>query len=563
MIFYLPVILFFLLVPIMNEAVELPRSVALIILALLYVIAKPKSLAVKNKLFYLPFLIPITYLASSFFNHQNILSALFGGYKRNFGILTYLAIAIIFVITLNLRLKDSGKFFKISLLPLSILSIIYSFIQLSGSDFLLWGEQNRVVLTIGNSNFAASYIAILLPSLLYGVATSRGKSLKSLYLALFFLLFYCGIQTKSFQFNVVALISISAFIFISFYHLFIKINLLLRTAGLSAIFSALIYSVFRYKDLFIEFTSADDRLSQQRAGLEMFTDNILFGVGVDRLQQYMPLYTRAEDIRREGGDIVSDKTHNAFVDHLANGGIFAGISYTLFILMIFYLIIKLLKSGEKYNINLALPSSIFIGYVSQLFINTDSILNMIVPYISMGLIGGFYLNSQVNQTTSLAATKKLFTNRLVSVIALTLTIPLSVRIISTDMQVRNIMNNKYMDGDKIIEILKMWPNPRPTEEVMVKYVQDLKNCPFVDRVSDRLLEVDPRSGQAWFIKSLCADAYNDQVTSLGFVKKAIEFQPVNVRYLDVQYQLEKFLGYEVEAAKTLSRINSILKSPGS
>jgi len=563
MIFYLPVILFFLLVPIMNEAVELPRSVALIILALLYVIAKPKSLAVKNKLFYLPFLIPITYLVSSFFNHQNILTALFGGYKRNFGILTYLAVAIIFVITLNLRLKDSDKFFKISLLPLSILSIIYSFIQLSGSDFLLWEEQNKVVLTIGNSNFAASYIAILLPSLLYGVAASRGKLLKSLYITLFFLLFYCGIQTESFQFYVVALISISAFIFVSLYHFFIKINLLLRTAGLFTIVSALFYGVINYKDILIDFTSADDRLSQQRAGLEIFTDNILFGVGVDRLQQHMPLYIRAEDIRREGGDIVADKTHNAFVDHFANGGIFTGISYTLFILVIFYLIMKLLKSGEKYNINLALPSSIFIGYVSQLFINTDSILNMIVPYVSMGLIGGFYLNSQANKTTTLTPTKKLLTIRLISVIALVLSIPLSVRIISTDIQVRNIMNNKYMDGDKIIKILKMWPNPRPTEEVMIKYVQDLKNCPFIDRVSDRLLEVDPRSGQAWFTKSICADAYDDQVTSLSFVKKAIEFQPVNVRYLDVQYQLEKFLGYEVEAAKTLTRINLILKSPGS
>jgi len=561
MIFYLPVILFFLLVPIMNEALELPRSVALIILALLYVIAKPKSLAVKNKLFYLPFLIPITYLVSSFFNNQNILSALFGGYKRNFGILTYLAVAIIFVITLNLRLKDSSKFFKISLLPLSILSIIYSFIQLSGSDFLLWGEQNRVVLTIGNSNFAASYIAILLPSLLYGVATSRGKSLKSLYLALFFLLFYCGIQTKSFQFNVVALISISTFIFISFYHLFIKINLLLRTVGVFAIISTLIYSVFRFRNVLNDFTSADDRLSQQRAGLEMFTDNILFGVGVDGLQQYMPLYIRVEDIRREGVDIVPDKTHNAFVDHLANGGIFTGISYILFFILIFYFITKLLKTGEKYNVNLALPSAIFVAYVSQLFINTDSILNLVVPYISMGLIGGFYLNSQSEISTSLTATKKLSFIRITAIISLILILPLSMRIIVTDVQIRNIMNDKYMEGDKIIEILNMWPNPKPTELVMIKYVQDLKNCPFVDRVSDRLLEVDPVSGQAWFAKSICADAYNDQVSSLNFVKKAVKFQPVNTRYLDVQYQLEKFLGYDVDAAKTLSRLNSILKLP--
>ena len=560
-IFYLPVILFFLLVPIMNEAVELPRSVALIIFALLYVIAKPKSLAVKNKLFYLPFLMPITYLVSSFFNNQNILSALFGGYKRNFGVLTYLAVAIIFVITLNLRLKDSSKFFKISLLPLSILSIIYSFIQLAGSDFLLWGEQDRVVLTIGNSNFAASYIAILLPSLLYGVATSRGKSFKSLYLALFFLLFYCGIQTKSFQFNVVALISISVFLFVTFYHLFIKINLLLRSMGLFTIVSALFYIVINYRDTLNDFTSADDRLSQQRAGLEIFSDNILFGVGVDRLQQYMPLKIRAEDIRREGAYNVVDKTHNAFVDHLANGGIFTGISYILFFLMIFYFIIKLLKTGEEYNVNLALPSAIFVGYVSQLFINTDSILNLVVPYISMGLIGGFYLNSQSETSTSLTAAKKLLIIRVAAITSLILTLPLSVRIIATDVQVRDIMNNKYMDGDKIIEILNMWPNPKPTELVMIKYVQDIKNCPFVDRVSSRLLEVDPLSGQAWFAKSICADAYNDQASSLNFVKKALRFQPVNTRYLDVQYQLEKFLGYDVDAAKTLSRINSILKPP--
>jgi O-antigen ligase len=563
MLFYLPVLIFFLLAPNLNEGVELPRSVALIIFTLLYVAIWPKSLVLKSKVFYLPFLLPVTYVFSFLFNDQNFLSALFGGYKRNFGILTYLAVAIIFVATLNLREKNSSKFFKVTLLPLSIITILYSFIQLSNSDFFVWGEKDRVVITLGNSNYAASYIAILLPSLLYGFASSKRKLFKYIYIALFVILFYCGIQTKSFQFNVVALISISAFVLISYYHLFARLNLLLRTAGIVGIFSTLFYSVFRFRDILNDFTSADDRLAQQRAGLEMFTDHFFFGVGVDRLQQYMPLYIKAEDVRREGGNIVADKTHNSFVDHLASGGIFAGIAYTLFLLMIFYLILKLLKSGEKYNINLALPSSIFIGYVSQLIINTDSILNMIVPYMSMGIIGGFYLNSQTDQSKSLVTTKKLSTVRILSVIALILTIPMCVRIISTDMQVRNIMNNKYADGDKIIEILKMWPNPRPTEEVIVKYAQDLKNCPFVDRLSDRLLEVDPRSGQAWFIKSICADAYNDQATSLSFVKKAIEFQPMNLRYLDVQYQLEKFLGYEDEAAKTVLRINSIRKSPGS
>ena len=112
----------------------------------------------------------------------------------------------------------------------------------------------------------------------------------------------------------------------------------------------------------------------------MFRDNPLFGVGVDNMQRFMPLYMRPEDIRREGVDIVADKSHNVIVDHLANGGIFVGTVYLLFLLLIFYFIKSLLKQNPNRNLDLALPSSIFIGYVVQLFINTDSIANPLHMY---------------------------------------------------------------------------------------------------------------------------------------------------------------------------------------
>ena len=562
MVLYLPAVLFLLLVPIMSEGVELPRSIGVILFSLGYLVLQSRVFQVKRKIYYLPFLLPITYLVSAIANQQNLFEALFGGYKRNFGILTFFGMGIIFLAAFNLNLNNSNKFYKITLLPVSILSIIYAFVQIAKKDFLLWGEQDRVVLSIGNSNFAASYIALLLPTMLYGFAISKSRLYKALNLVLLALLFYSGLRTMSFQFNVVALVSITAFMFITFFHFFARRKFSFKILSTTGLFAITIYTITKYKTVLNEFTNADDRLSQQRAGLEIFRDNFLFGVGVDNLYKYMPLYSRPEDIQREGIDIVPDKTHNVFIDHFANGGVFVGISYLLFILSIFYYIYKILSAGPKFNIDLALPASIFIGYVCQLVINTDSILNMLIPYISMGMIARFYLNTVSKQTTTLNLGRKNQSLSIFGVALIIFIIPLCIRIISTDIEVRNIMNSKYKDGDRVIEILNMWPYPKPTEQVMIKYIQDVNNCPFVDRVATRLSEVDSRSSQALFVKSICADAYGDQIAALTYVKKAIDLQPMNVRYLHAKFQLEKALGYESDSLNTKNLVDSILGVSG-
>ena len=560
MVLYLPVVLFFVLVPVLNEAVELPRSIFLIIFTIIFLLLNPKILYGRNKLFYLPLLMPVTYLVSAFANQQNIFEALFGGYKRNFGILTFMAVGIIYLAAIHLNLSNGIKLYKLTLLPLAVLSVIYALMQITKNDFLRWGEADRVVLTIGNSNYAASYLAILLPTALYGFMYTKRQSIRIFNVLLFLALVYSGLKTQSFQFNVVAVIAIATFLIITFYHVLVRINLAIRIICTLGFITTLIYIVTKYYAVINEFTNSSDRFSQQQAGIRIFKDNFLFGVGVDNLYKFMPFYMSAEDVRREGGDIVPDKTHNVFIDHFANGGIFVGISYTISIFIIFYFLYKSAKISQKINIDLALPGSIFVGYVGQLFINTDSILNMIVPYISMGIISQFYSSLANGEKTQITTKNKFLGIRILSLVLILLVVPLSTRIVSMDIEIRNILNSKYTNGDKVIEILNRWPYPKSTELVMVKYVQDLNNCPFVDRVASRLLELDSRSNQAFFVKGICADAYGDQISALNYIKKATDLHPVNIRYLNARYQLEKSLGYESAAFNTKDVIDSIINN---
>jgi O-antigen ligase len=557
MVLLLPVVIFLLIVPNLSEPLELPRSIALLVFTLGYAAIYPRSLKLQNKILILPLLIPILYIFSAILNDQNFLNAFFGEYKRNFGILTYTAVAILFIIISNSKNIDTFKLFKFSLMPIVVLIILYSYIQIFNLDFLIWGEPDRVVLTLGNSNYAASYIAILLPTFLYGI-TKFKDNLVRVFLALGFVaMVYSGVQTKSFQFFVVSFISILSYFIIYYYSSINKISRVFKILLANFGFLVIFFTLDKFRNTFIEFTSADDRLAQQRAGLAMFKENFLFGVGADNLQKYMPLYMQPDDIRREGIDIVADKTHNAVVDHFANGGVFVGTVYLFFLLMIFYFIRALLKNGPNRNLDLALPVSIFIGYFAQLFINTDSIANLPIPYICMGLISSFYFRAKLSDVKIIKGSSGNNLRRLIALILMFIFLPLSIRFLSVDVEVKNILENKYNSGEKIISVLNSWPYPRPTELILVKYISNLENCPMVDKISARLLEVNSLSGQAWFAKSICADAAKDQKSAYRFVLNALEFHPVNARYLYAKYQLEKFLGLEYDARTTLSKLKSL------
>jgi len=216
--------MFFLLLPLqflcittsLNEAINLARSILLVLVVTIFVIAKPEVLKVKNKFMYLLLILPGIYVISAFANKQNAVLALLGHYNRNFGIFTLVAIGLLVLVTANSKI-NTNSFLNYGVWPITALSVIYSYMQSFDVDPLVWAETDRTVLTLGNSNYAASFLGMLVIVPLYGFFTYRNWVVKALMLPLLWLINNAGLNTQAYQYRVIALVSVIVFISVYFW----------------------------------------------------------------------------------------------------------------------------------------------------------------------------------------------------------------------------------------------------------------------------------------------------------------------------------------------------------
>jgi hypothetical protein len=89
-------------------------------------------------------------------------SAFLGVFQRKNGFLTYLALGIVAVsASLFTRFSNLRRLYLIVLL-LSVVLIVYGFLQANGKDFVNWNNPyDSIISTVGNPNFAAAVMAIL------------------------------------------------------------------------------------------------------------------------------------------------------------------------------------------------------------------------------------------------------------------------------------------------------------------------------------------------------------------------------------------------------------------
>jgi len=559
--FYLLLPLQFLCVTVsLNEGVNLVRSLLFVLLVTVLAIVYPEIFKAKNKFVYLLLALPGIYIIAAIANKQNPILALVGNYNRNFGVFTFIAVGILVLITSNAKFKTTS-FMNYGVWPTTALSIFYSYMQSFDLDPLAWSESDRTVLTLGNSDYAASFLAMLIVAPIYGFFYYSNKWIKAAMVPLLWLILNAGLNSQAYQFRVIALVSVFSFLIVFFWEKIISIPKVLSIGSLFALIGYGTYFVLSNKAELISRTSFEDRISQQKMGISMFTDHPIFGVGIDQMSRYMPMYLKPVDILKNSVDVIPDKTHNVFIDHLAHGGFLAGLIFTAFIIFSLVLVIKLMnnKNVKENRSTVALLASIWVAYVAQQFISTDHIFLMIMPFMAFGLI--CKLNySEVN----LKADEKVKFDKniglaLRSLMSFFLVIVVLVggRAVYFDSQVKKILSHEIMNGDVALNVIKSFPNPKTTEAIIVDAMSNLGNCPFAIAASDELLKLDDRSSQAWYVKTLCADATGDLKTASNYLDKAIAFQPVNTRYLEAKVKLLVALGDKSSAEVVLQRIISI------
>jgi hypothetical protein len=328
-----------------------------------------------------------------------IYTGFFGETQRRNGFLSYLCLSIILIAAMqSIKFSFISRFSIVVILVGLVLSV-YGLMQISGIDFVKWNNPyNAVISTVGNPNFAAAIMAII-ATLNFGFALMPNFNLaqRILHLLVFILSFFAIFRSDARQGLVSGAVGIGT-IFIIYVHS------KYRRIGWFFAFSAFLIGVFSilgmlqkgplqsllYKD------SVSVRGYYWRAGIEMFRDNFLFGIGQDRYGAFFKAYREPKYSLTYGFDITSSNAHNVPIQLFSTGGIFFGGAYlALMAIVLFFGYRGIKKSSGTNRLVLATLISGWLAYQAQSLISIDNLGISVWGWLLSGFIIG--LSTQITQ----------------------------------------------------------------------------------------------------------------------------------------------------------------------
>ena len=348
-------------------------------------------------------------LISSILSYNQNTSFFGESFRRN-GSLTYIAFAIFFLSAAKfVRFENLNIVFSRVIL-VGLLTSTYAFIQLSGNDFVEWTAQGSIITTLGNTNFAGASMAIFF-ILIFGQIFN--SSFTPFYrisaFAVSILLFLAILPTNARQALMILFFGVFLILLYKIYELNKIASYFFGLAGMTAAIVAVLgtLQIGPLSDLLYK-QSVSVRGFYWRAGIEMFKDHPLFGVGVDNYGAFFKQYRDAQYPLNYGFNITSSAAHNVFIQNFATGGLFVGTSYLLLQLLVFYKGLTLIKNfrDEKRLISVV----VFVGWLSfqaQSFVSIDNIGISIWGWILGGTIIGLSFSESLHQQSKSQTNKSI------------------------------------------------------------------------------------------------------------------------------------------------------------
>jgi tetratricopeptide (TPR) repeat protein len=507
------------------------------------------------------------YFLSAIINNQSMNSFLLGAYQRNIGFITLFSLFIIFLYGLG-NPNLAKNFTNFGLTSLMVLSITYGFIQYFGQDPLKWTKFTTpgkgVLLTLGNVNFAGALFGLLSVISFYKLFFEYGIKLKLLNSFFFTSTLFLGYETKSLQSSLVSIICIV--IFLTFYNLsktnyrksFILVLGVPSLLLLLFVYLLNINKLTNLKENLLAEGNVIPRLDYMSIGIKIWNDHKLFGVGIDQYGRYAATYRSPEQIARDGYMVIPDKSHNVFIDHLANGGFFVAIFWIALILTISIMVIRAVIASDKSSRPmLAALSSIWFGWLVQSLISPDHFFLTFIGLSSAGLVIGSSNSISKNKLIDLRKRYYVPQNIALSLL-LIFTLFFYSQTMLSDLKGKQILDKKIRNLDSIEEIIYTWPSPRVTELIGVELSKDPNNCVVLPRIAERLIRIESRSAQGWFMYAVC-DIYRSNYTeAILKIQKSLTYDPSNPFYLTEKARLEIELMRYRDARKTIDLAKSIV-----
>ena len=494
----------------------------------------------KSKI-YIPIVLMLpSYLISIVLNNQNFFISIIGAHQRHFGLASLLCIIVIFIICSRSEIKIE-HWLKIGLGLALVTSNFLGLMQALGVDLFINPTYNNVVtLTFGNPNFAGAFIGMLSIINLYFLLKTKSIIYKYFWFAMFCLSVFLSIKTDSLQSPILIILNFSiVFLFLGAPGLATNKFSIKQKNYISMLFIpiVIIITLFlvnysRIKYWFSKESNFNARIDYWGNGIDVWKDHLFFGVGIDNLQNFAAIHKTNSQVMRDGSFVIPDKSHNVFIDHLANGGLVSGCLWLIFVSSIIYIIFSLNRLILSSRLEFSILASIFITYIFQSMISPDHLILTLVGWISAGLLVNLYFNFQDLEKLFIKEIKvltKLQTTLVLIVSSFTLIL---MPAIFVDIKTQTLFKQDILDKKAILNLVNSWPNTYSTERFAIVALQSSTDeCDFATQLANRLSYLNSRSGQAWFIKSICSFRNDDSLKAIQEVNSALLLDPKNSYYL--------------------------------
>lgn len=335
--------------------------------------------------------VPLTMLISLVLSDAPTYQQVIGSYGRNTGLLAYLGFAVLFLATAYLSTPRIKRFILTAIASAFLINAAYGFLQAVGLEPFSWNNPySPVIGTFGNPNFAAAFLGMgngfALTYLLSKSITTTIRLLAAFYILV---ATFSIVKSDAQQGLIVSLLSIAL---VGYFYIRSKFKLryinLIYISTCIAIALAGVLGTLQKGPLngLIYKPSVTYRGDYWKAGLKMFKDHPLFGVGLDSYGDFYRAERTLNATLRRGPSTVTNASHNVFIDLLSTSGIFTFIAYIL-------LIVVALRSSWRIFVNdnsfKAFEISIFIlwiGYLVQSLISINNLALGIWGWILPGLL---------------------------------------------------------------------------------------------------------------------------------------------------------------------------------
>jgi O-antigen ligase len=546
-----------------DDPVSILASSVLFVGALVAVLMRGRGAWKKSWFLWISGAVVVGYLVSALVNGQSLASIYLGGYQRNFGVATWLALALVVLVGAQGEIKIRG-FLDWILPSVLIVGLVYGLVQFLDKDPLPWtNPYNAVSLTMGNPNFAGAFFGILSVVAVSRIFVGKTLGIKVFGLLLFAATVFISLKTKSLQSPLLIVGGILIFALLSNLGSKGAIGRVTKFASGGVLGAAVIGIVALFtgggsflasarEKLFFQ-GSVAQRLDYWRTGFEIWKDHPIFGVGADQFQRYAAMHRTPEQLKRDGVFVIPDKSHNVLIDHFANGGIVVGLIWIGFVVSVFYMLIKALRNNKNVQVrrDLALLGTIWSTYVLQALISPDQIVLSLIGYSSAGLIAGIYLKD--------APVFKVdpFMVRSVTAFVLVLVVVISGKALVANADAKNVLDGQITGVEPILKVVDAWPNAKTTELIGILEINKPNNCEFANQISDRLLKYDDRSAQGWHMKAICDNSVGNFAKAIEDINNSVKFDPINPSYLVGKAKLEIAASRAADAKATIAKITEI------